>query len=260
MAGDTQAKEQLAAWLEQPHENQAYRIEQFRREFLQVLRSPQEYENHLRQNLETARDYLELFNHLQSQNRADDALEVAGHAIRTLLLARVSWGYAGELNELVNALRAARPSFEWERAAFALHPSLTQYRALKKMSEFADTRANILKLQISISLHFDLLLEDDDQTALKALLQKHPSPSHALKVSQLFPEASREIFKKAALEGIKGGERKTYKEGARWAEEYRKLEDAARFKAWLLSLLTTKDNMRRSALQDEFKKLKAYLL
>ena len=260
--GNTQPKEQLAAWLKKHDEKQVYQIERFTREFLQALRSPQEYEKYLRDNLETADDHLELFKHLKAQNREQDALEAASQAVRTLLPTRGfgSWGYFGELEKLVTALRNARPSFEWECAAFALHPSLTQYRALKKIPEFADARANILKLDISVSLHFDLLLEDDDKTALKALIKKHPSPSHALKVTHLFPEKSREIFKKAALEGINGGERKHYHEGARWAEEYRKLEDVDAFKTWLSGLLSAKENLRRSALQDEFKKLKVYLV
>ena len=65
---------------------------------------------------------------------------------------------------------------------------------------------------------------------------------------------------KAALEGMNGGERKHYHEGARWAEEYRKLEDVDAFKTWLSGLLSAKENLRRSALQDEFKKLKVYLV
>ena len=261
-AGNTKAKEQLATWLEQHDKQEVIQIERFTREFLQELLSPEEYENYLRDNLETARDHAELFKHLQAQNRSDDALEVAANATRNLLRPRGydSWGHFGELEELVNALRAARPSFEWERAAFILRPSLTQYRALKNLPEFLDARAEILGLDMPVNLRFDVLLEDDDRTALEALIKKHPSPSHALKVSHLFPEISREIFKKAALEGVKGGERQHYKEGTRWAEEYRKLEEANAFKTWLSSVVTAKENVRRPALQDEFKKLKAYLV
>jgi hypothetical protein len=73
----------------------------------------------------------------------------------------------------------------------------------------------------------------------------------------LFPKPCAEIFKTAALAAIDRGSRDHYKQGAVWAEEYRKLESTPKFKTWLSDLLAM--NVRRPALQDEFKKLKASL-
>jgi hypothetical protein len=260
-AGDSQSKDQLARWLDEHSEDEDfYELEQYTREFLRALRSPEDYETYLRDNLETGADHLELFKHLQGQHRTIEALGIAENAVRTLLPNRSSspWVSVGEeLDELLNALRLARPSFEWERAAFVLHPSLAQYKALKTHSEFAAARKDILKTDLLDSMLFDLLLEDDDQTALEQLLKKQPRPEHALKVAHLFPKPCAEIFKTAALAAIDRGSRDHYKQGAVWAEEYRKLESTPKFKTWLSDLLAM--NVRRPALQDEFKKLKASL-
>ncbi len=259
--GDTHAKDQLARWLDKHSDNEHFHaLKRYTREFLQTLRSPEDYETYLRDNLETVADHLELFNHLQSQNRSADALDVAQAAVRSLLANRKANPWInphGELEQLITALRSARPGFEWERAAFTLHPSSAQYKELKKHAEFAAIRKDILKTDMSDSLLFDLLLEDDDHATLEKLLKRQPRPELALKVAHLFEKACAEIFRKAALAEVAQGSREHYKLGARWAEEYRKLESAAKFKTWLSDLLAV--HVRRPALQDEFKKLKATL-
>ena len=259
--GDSSAKDQLAQWLDNHSDsNDFYRLERYTREFLQALRSPEDYETYLRDNLKTATDYVELFNHLHTQNRGVDALDLAQDAVRTLLEKRESrpWVSAfGELEQLITALRTSRPSFEWECAAFVWRPSLVQYKALKKHAEFAAVRKDILKTGMIDSLRFDLLLEDDDHAMLEKLLKQQPRPEHALKVAHLFEKTCADIFKKAALEEVNQGSREHYKLGARWGEEYRKLESAKKFKVWLSDLLAV--NVRRPALQDEFKKLKVSL-
>jgi SWIM zinc finger len=260
-AGNTQAKDQLARWLDKHSDNERFHaLKRYTREFLQTLRSPEDYETYLRDNLETAADHLELFNHLQGQQRSADALDVAQDAVRTLLANRKSnpWiNLHGELEQLITVLRRDRPGFEWERAAFALRPSVAQYKALKKHAEFAAVRKDILKTDMTDSLLFDLLLEDDDHATLEKLLKHQPRPELALKVSHLFAKPCAEIFRKAALEEVKQNSGEHYKQGARWADEYRKLENAAKFKVWLSDLLAV--HVRRPALQDEFKKLKASL-
>ena len=259
--GNSQAKDQLARWLDKHSDNEHFHaLKRYTREFLQTLRSPEDYETYLRDNLETASDHLELFNHLHGQQRSTDALNVAQDAVRSLLANRKAnpWiNLHGELEQLITVLRRDRSGFEWERAAFALRPSVAQYKALKKHAEFAAVRKDILKTEMTDSLLFDLLLEDDDHATLEQLLKQQPRPELALKVSHLFGKACAEIFRKAALEEVKQGSREHYKMGARWADEYRKLEDAKKFKVWLSGLLAV--HVRRPALQDEFKKLKASL-
>ena len=257
--GDSQAKDQLARWLDKHSDNEHFHaLKRYTREFLQTLRSAEDYETYLRDNLETAADHLELFNHLQGQNRSADALDAA-QDVRSLLANRKSNPFSlhGELDQLITVLRRDRPSFEWERAAFTLRPSLAQYRALKKLREFSAVRKDILKTDMPDSLLFDLLLEDDDHATLEKLLKQQPRPELALKVSHLFEKACADIFRKAALEEAQQGSREHYKQAARWAEEYRKLENTAKFNVWLSDLLAV--NVRRPALQDEFKKLKATL-
>jgi hypothetical protein len=49
------------------------------------------------------------------------------------------------------------------------------------------------------STKLDLLLDDNNLSALAALLEKYPTPEHALRVKHLFAQPCRDIFRKATL-------------------------------------------------------------
>ncbi len=250
----------------------SYRKEEFTRDFLRYFRDPIEYENHLRNNLATTRDYAELMRFYLEQHRENDALEIATAGVRKELKisqygegdylevhtpARTFWSHSYHVNdasEMLELLRKKQPSFEWERALFTFYPNLDQYKHLSTLSEFGKARASILKGDLMPNLHFDILLFENDNAALEKLLQKYPQPEHALKVKHLFPDLSAKIFKKAALAEFDRGSRDHYANGARWAKEYKTVEEEKIFKTWLGNLLEV--NKRRPALLDEVRKAK----
>ncbi len=258
----------IVGWLKK---SDSHRKEEFTRDFLRYFRDPSEYENHLRKNLEKARDYAELMRFYLEQDRKNDALEIAAAGIRKEL--KISQDGEGDLEvhtpfgifwshsyhvtdvaEMLELLRKERPSFEWERALFTFYPTLDQYKHLSTLPEFAASRASILKGDLMPNLHFDILLFENDNAALEKLLDKYPRPEHALKVKHLFPDLTAKIFKKAALAEFDRGSRDHYASGARWAKEYKTVEEEHVFKTWLGNLLEV--NKRRPALLDEVRKAK----
>jgi hypothetical protein len=262
--GNMSAKDQLAAWLKkQRRSKQIGEIERFYREFLRDLCPPAEYEAHLRQHLKDTGDYLELFTLLRQQVREAEALVIAAQAIQRKVLIKgdhegLRWG-SESLMTMLEPLRQASPSFDWEVAAFMLKPTLAQYQALKPAPEFAAVRQKLLSLASATSteLELDLLLDDGDQAAIKARLYKTPRPEYAAKVGHLFPAESGKILRDSVTAALDRGQRTTYAEAARWAEAYRQIEDPAVFRDWLHGILSA--NAKRPALQDEWRNLKQYL-
>ncbi len=260
----------IESWLKRQNSENNHYLKRFQREFLQQFGTPKDYEKHLREKLETPNDYSELVKFLQEQKRDGEALELAAKSIRQAVKRELKdhddlspyWGiYKTEDDPLLimlNLLKTHQASFEWEEAAFIFQPTLGHYRYLKKQAEFASARHKLLSVPMDTALKIDLLLEDDDQAGLEKLLNQRPTPANALKLKQLFPERSKMIFKKAALDEIERGSREHYREAVRWSEEYGLLEDKPVFKNWLENVLETHN--RRPALQDEFKKLKAKFL
>ncbi len=249
----------------------SYRKEEFTRDFLRYFRDPIEYENHLRKNLERARDYAELMRFYLEQDRENDALEIAAAGIRKELKASQDgkgdlevdtpygtfWSHSyhtTDVPEMLDLLREKQPSFEWERAQFSFYPTLDQYKHLATLPEFRKARASILNNNLMPELHFDILLFENDNAALEKLLHKYPQPEYALKVKHLFPDFSAKIFKKAAIAEFDRGSRDHYANGARWAKEYKSVEEEQVFKNWLGNLLEV--NKRRPALLDEVRKAK----
>jgi uncharacterized Zn finger protein len=257
----------IEAWLARQKPEQNYFLGSFQRDFLKQFGNAKAYEKHLRGRLNHPHDYLELVQLLQGQNRDREALELAARCIRQNAKSELKgrddlspyWGIyhpeADPLLVMLDLLKTQQPNFEWDEATFIFNPSLGQYRYLKRQKEFAGARDKLLKVPMENSLNIDLLLEDNDRPALEKLLKQYPTAANALKLKSLFPEQSKTIFKKDALEEIGRGSREHYSEGARWAEEYALLENKATFKSWLSALLET--HKRRPALQDEFKKLRS---
>jgi hypothetical protein len=249
----------------------SYRKEEFTRDFLRYFRDLIEYESHLRKNLNTARDYAELMRFYLEQDRENDALEIAAAGVRKELkvahdgegdfVVHTPYGtfsshsyHVTDVPEMLELLRKKQPSFEWERALFSFYPNLDQYKHLSSMPEFAAARASILNNNLMPELHFDILLFENDNAALEKLLDKYPRPEHALKVKHLFPDLTAKIFKKAAIAEFDRGSREHYANGARWAKEYKTVEEEQVFKTWLGNLLEV--NKRRPALLDEVRKAK----
>lgn len=258
----------IANWLKK---SDSYRKEEFTRDYLRYFRDPIEFENHLHKNLNTTRDYAELMRFYLEQHRENDALEIAAAGIRKEL--KTSQDGEGDFEvhtpvglfsshsyhvtdvpEMLDLLREKQPSFEWERAQFSFYPTLDQYKHLSTLPEYGKARANILKGDLMPNLHFDILLFENDNAALAKLLDKYPRPEHALKVKHLFPALSASIFKKAATAEFDRGSRDHYANGARWAKEYKSVEEEQVFKIWLGNLLEV--NKRRPALLDEVRKAK----
>jgi hypothetical protein len=258
-AGHDEAKHQLAAWLKPMRRiHWVENMEPLRRAFLEQLGSPTEYEAHLRRYLTGPDHYADLVTLLNSQQREDEALEVAARAIRELVLARPGyWGDWASLHELLDGLRQAQTSFEWEMAAFVLAPGLDEYVALKQWSEFAAHRQHLLGLVTDTGLHCDLLLLDDDRPGLERLLRLHSKPEYAVKVGAVLPEQARPVLLKAIDEAIARGDRRGYAQAYTWAEAYRRIEDPEHFRAWLGQVLAS--NSRRRALREEWKALERYL-
>ncbi len=267
-------KATLEDWLKNQPGRDNHALGRFRRDFLQHFRKPEEYEQYLRDNLDSTRDHYELVQHLQGQNRLEKALDVAAQGVRHEIKdyrrfrgdIEGTWNgmliYAHSMDidpmlAMLTLLREHRPGFEWEGAMFVLSPSLSQYRKLKTHPEFAKERAKILSAPIFPELMFDLLLEDKDEAALEKLLNKHPKPEYAAKVKHLFPKACSEIFKKATIEETNQGSREHYRQAAKWAAQYGALEEESVFKGWMHDLLEV--NKRRSALQEEFRQFKTKL-
>jgi SWIM zinc finger len=249
----------------------SYRKEEFTRDFLRYFRDPIEYENHLRKNLNTTHDYAELMRFYLEQDRENDALEIAAAGVRKGLKTSkdgeeateihtpygIFWSHSYQttnIPEMLDLLRNKQPSFEWERAQFSFFPNLEQYKHLATLPEFAAARANILNNNLMPELHFDILLFENDNAALEKLLNKYPRSEYALKVKHLFPVLTATIFKKAALAEFDRGSRDHYANGARWAKEYKSVEEEQVFKTWLGNLLEA--NKRRPALLDEVRKAK----
>jgi hypothetical protein len=253
-AGHDQASKRLSEWIKK---QEKYSKDQYQRQFLAALAPVAEYERYLRTHCEQASDYLELFGFLNSNARQAEALEVAVTAVRQLSLVQNKEAFGShnvELIVLIEALRQNQPAFEWEVAAFAYKPSLSQYQALKQRPEFAAARAKILALRLDRVVHADVLLEDDDRPALQSLLARYPVPEFAVKFVRLFPAECAVIFRRAVMENIVKGDRKYYQIGAHWAGHYKVAEQPEVFNNWLVALLA--ENSRRPALLDEFSVVK----
>jgi hypothetical protein len=78
-------------------------------------------------------------------------------------------------------------------------PSLAQDLVLKADPAFAAARVKLLGTSMPASTKLDLLLDDNHLSALAALLEKYPTPEHALRVEHLFAQPCRDIFRKATL-------------------------------------------------------------
>jgi hypothetical protein len=253
-AGNDQAKNQLTAWMQAKKQHSA---DQYQREFLAALAPAAEYEQYLREHCTESNHYLELFYFLSNQQRQPEGLDLAATIVRRFVLGedqekvRAVNNYH-PLQPMIEALRQAQPSFEWEMAAFAATPSLAQYQALKTWPAFASARAQVLALPINRSLHTELLLDDGDLPVLRALLAANTWPEFAVSLIQVLPAECAVIFRAAALENLAKGDRKSYQIAANWAKRYRQTEQPAVFKQWLNELLIAKSN--RPALLDEFRK------
>lgn len=260
----------LETWLSQQDPETSYFLEELQHDFMKRFANPKAYEKHLRERLERPENFWELVQFLLSQNREEEAMDMARKCVRYFIKAELKerddfdpyWSVYRDdedpLMLMLALLKIQEPSFEWEEAQFIFRPDLGHYRFLKKQKEFTKVRDKLLNTPMDSGLKIDLLLEDNDLERLEQFLKKRPTPQHALKLKQVFPKLCRDIFKKASLEAIGRGSRDAYKEGASWAEEYMTLEESEKFKTWLAELLET--HKRRPALQDEFKNLKRKFL
>jgi SWIM zinc finger len=130
--------EMLEEWLERVDGRSVRYLDTFKREFVKTFKTADEYEQHLRDHLESPNNYVELMYFLQQQNRQKDALEIAAAGVRDEI-SRLKRGrgditvyqrgehWSGTQTASVNEMRVMlallqehQPSFEWESAFFRI--------------------------------------------------------------------------------------------------------------------------------------------
>ncbi len=257
--GNTHSIEKLGNWLilAQKHGIHKHDLDEWSQQFYKELGTEAQYLDYMRSRLGGAKSYLELVKVLIERNQLKEALDIAVQGVCNL--ERLDYVDVGAMALLLELLMQHQPNLEWNEKMFQIRPTFNDYQYLRQNHpQFIRLRAVWLESQhMPLELKIEILHDENDLVALEQILKKRATPDVAAQISPLLPHLCRPIFKKAVLEGISEGQRSGYARGAKWAEEYRKVEDPAVFRVWLLELL--KVNIRRSALQDEFGKVRMKL-
>jgi hypothetical protein len=227
------------------------------KEFFSELGTDQQYLHYMHSRLRSTTSYLELVKVLIDRNQLEEALDIAVQGVRNL--ESLDYVDVSPMALLLELLIRHQPNLEWNEQIFRIRPTLDNYHYLRQNHpQFIGLRNQWLESKhMPLELKIQILCDENDLAALEQILKKRATPDVAAQISPLLPHLCRPIFKKAVLEGISEGQRTGYAKGATWAEEYRKVEDPAVFRVWLLELL--KVNIRRPALQDEFGKVRMKL-